>query len=214
MDRENFDKAIKEALNNVAENKKKFKQSIDLVIVLRPRKNKSEVPIDGVVSLPNKVNEIKTCAFVDKDLVVKANETFSKTVLKDDFQTFDKKSVKKLVKAYDFFFSEASIMAQMAAKFGKQLTATNKMPNPKTNTIITPASDLNSQVKKVETLVKINTKKTNAINIKIGSEDFPIEKMSENAMAVYSFIKANLLNGDAGIKHIFIKPTMGKKVLV
>ncbi len=214
MDKENVENALKEAMKEIAENKKKFKQSIDFIMVLRPRKNKSEVPIDGVISLPNKVKDIKTCAFVDKDLVVKANDAFSKTILKDDFQSFDKKTIRKLIKEHDFFFAEASIMAQMAAKFGKQLTAANKMPNPKTNTIITPASDLNVQAKKVSTIVKINTKKTNAVNVKIGNEDSPIEKTVENAMTVYSFIKANILNGDAGIKHIYLKPTMGKKVTV
>ncbi|EFD92850.1 MAG: ribosomal protein L1 [Candidatus Parvarchaeum acidophilus ARMAN-5] len=212
MDKENVENALKEVIKDLGENKKKFKQSIDFIVVLRPRKNKSEVPIDGVLSLPSAVNEIKTCAFVDKDISVKANEVFSKTILKDDFQSFDKKMIRKMIKEYDFFFAEASIMAQMAAKFGKQLTVANKMPNPKTNTIVSPSSDLKTQVKKVESMVRINTKKINAVSVKVGDEGLPSEKITENVMAVYSFIKANLLNGDAGIKHMYLKATMGKKV--
>ncbi len=212
MDKENVENALKEVIKDLGENKKKFKQSIDFIVVLRPRKNKSEVPIDGVLSLPSAVNEIKTCAFVDKDISVKANEVFSKTILKDDFQSFDKKMIRKMIKEYDFFFAEASIMAQMAAKFGKQLTVANKMPNPKTNTIVSPSSDLKTQVKKVESMVRINTKKINAVSVKVGDEGLPSEKITENVMAVYSFIKANLLNGDAGTKHMYLKATMGKKV--
>lgn len=212
MDKENVERAIQEVKKEIESNKKKFKQSIDFIVILRPRKSKSDVPIDSVLSLPNKVNEVKTCAFVDKDIVVKANTVFSKTILKDDFQSFDKKTIRKLIKENDFFFAEASIMAQMAAKFGKQLTATNKMPNPKTNTIITPASDLGAQVKKVEALVKINTKKNNSVSLKVGDEDSPAEKIVDNVMAIYSFIKANTINGDASIKHMYLKSTMSKKV--
>ncbi|MCL4391631.1 MAG: hypothetical protein M1284_01530 [Candidatus Parvarchaeota archaeon] len=214
MEKENIEKALSEVLKGIEENKKKFKQSIDFIVILRPRKNKSETPIDAVVTLPHKVREIKTCAFVDKDLITKANDAFSKTVLKDDFQTYDKKAVRKIIKGYDYFFAEASIMAQMAAKFGKQLTAANKMPNPKTNTIITPASDLKAQAKKVEALIKINTKKTNAVSTKVGEQDSPKENIMENVMAIYSFIKSNVLNGDANIKHMYLKSTMGKKIAI
>ncbi|MCL4398793.1 MAG: uL1 family ribosomal protein [Candidatus Parvarchaeota archaeon] len=214
MEKENVEKALSEVLKEIDENKREFKQSIDFITILRPRKNKSETPLDTVFTLPNTVKEIKTCGFVDKDLITKANEVFSKTILKDDFQTFDKKSIRKLIKGYDYFFAEASIMAQMAAKFGKQLTAANKMPNPKTNTIITPASDLKTQAKKVENLVKINTKKTNAVSVKVGNQDSQKERIIENVMSIYSFIKSNLLNGDASIKHMYLKPTMGKKVTI
>ncbi len=212
MEKGNVEKALVDVYKEIAENKKKFKQSIDFIVVLRPRKNKSEVPIDAVVTIPNKVNEIKTCAFVDKDMTTKASEVFSKIILKDDFQAYDKKATRKLVKEYDYFFAEASIMAQMAAKFGKQLTVANKMPNPKTNTIVTPVSDLNSQVEKVKNFIKINTKKSNAVSIKVGTEDSDKNTIIDNIMAIYSFIKANVLNGDAGIKHLYIKPTMGKRI--
>jgi ribosomal protein L1 len=214
MEKENVEKALTEVLKEIDENKKKFKQSIDFITVLRPRKNKSETPLDSVVSLPNNVREIKTCAFVDKDMITKANGVFSKAILKDDFQTFDKKAIRKLIKENDYFFAEASIMAPMAAKFGKQLTAANKMPNPKTNTIITPDMDLKAQAKKVENLVKINTKKSNAISIKVGNQDSKKENIIDNVMSIYSFIKPNLLNGDASIKHMYLKPTMGKKVMI
>lgn len=214
MEKENVEKALEEVFKEIDENQKKFKQSVDFIAVLRPRKTKSDTPIDSAVELPNKVKEVKTCAFVDKDLITKASEVFSKTILKDDFQTYEKKAIKKLIKEHDYFFAEASIMAQMAAKFGKQLTAANKMPNPKTNTILTPASDLASQVKKVETLIKINTKKNNSISVKVGDRDADKGKIIDNVMSIYGFIKSNVLNGDAGIKHLYLKPTMGKKVTI
>jgi ribosomal protein L1 len=88
------------------------------------------------------------------------------------------------------------------------------MPNPKTNTIITPDMDLKAQAKKIENLVKINTKKSNAVSIKVGDQDSKKENIVDNVMSIYSFIKTNLLNGDASIKHMYLKPTMGKKVTI
>ena len=53
MEKENVEKALTDVLKEIDENKRKFKQSIDFIMVLRPRKNKSETPLDSVLSLPN-----------------------------------------------------------------------------------------------------------------------------------------------------------------
>ena len=105
-------------------------------------------------------------------------------------------------------------MAPIAAKFGKQLTMANKMPNPRTNTIITPASDLKGQLLKVKSLVKLSNKKNNSILIKVGDQTWEDQDISKNAYFVYQTVKTGLPNGDASIKHIYLKPTMGKKVAV
>ena len=214
MDTVTIEKAIVETKQEIEKAKRKFKQSIDLVIITKPRKSKSEEAVDTLAFLPNSVNEIKTCAFVDKDMMTQATGVFSKLVSKDDFAGFDKKSVRKLVKDYDYFFAEASIMAQVAAKFGKLLTATNKMPNPKTGTIIYPSTNLKAVEEKVHFATKINTKKNNAVIVKVGDEKTDDSKIVANVNAVYSTLKSSLVNGDASIKHVYIKPTMGKLVKI
>jgi large subunit ribosomal protein L1 len=214
MDANRFADAVKKVKEQIAASKKKFTQSIDLVVILKPRKMKNEAPIDAVAYLPNKVSDIKTCAFVDKDIVTQANGVFSKVILKDDFAKYDKKSVRKLSKEYNYFFAEASIMPQAAAKFGKQLTALNKMPNPKTGTVISPASDFTASAKKITAAVRINTKKNNAVLVKVGDEKLEDSKIVENISSIYSLLKQSLGNGEADIKHMYLKPTMGEKIAV
>lgn len=212
MDTDSVKNAIKAVKENIAKEGKKFKQSIDLVIVTKSRVSKSEETIDSVLYLQHPVKDVKTCAFVDKDMVTRTVGKFSTVILKDDFKKYDKKAIRKLVKNTDFFFAEASIMAAVAASFGKSLTAADKMPNPNTNTIISPSSDLEAQLQKIKTAVKVSTKKNNSVSMKVGDQDADDSVILDNVNSAYSHIKASLLLGDAGIKHIFIKPTMGSKV--
>ncbi len=214
MDIVDIERAVVEVKQEIEKTKKKFKQSIDLVIVTKPRKSKSEEPLNSIAFLPNTVKEIKTCAFVDKDMVTQAAGIFSKVVSKDEFARYEKKSIRKLIKDYDYFFAEASIMAPIAAKFGKQLTAMDKMPSPKAGTIISPASNLKAAEEKVHSAVKINTKKNNAVSIKVGDEKAEDSKIVANVNLVYTTLKASLINGDASIKHIYLKPTMGKPIKI
>ena len=50
MEKENVEKALTDVLKEIDEKKRKVKQSIDFIMVLRPRKNKSETPLDSVLS--------------------------------------------------------------------------------------------------------------------------------------------------------------------
>ncbi len=214
MDAQNLENAVKAVKKEAEKSKKKFNQSIDLVIITKPRRAKSEEAIDTVVYLPNKVRDVKTCAFVDKDMSTQSQGVFSRLVLKDDFAKFDKKLTRKLSKEYDYFFAEATIMAPVAAKFGKQLSALSKMPNPRTGTVITPASNLKASVEKIQFATKITTKKNNAILAKIGDEKMEDSKIAGNATAIYSAVRAGFVNGEASIKRVYLKPTMGKPVAV
>lgn len=213
------EEAIKKALARLREeadkNKKKFSQSIDLVITLRASKSKAkDVPLDFVVDLPHKVRETRTCAFIDKDLQVQAAGNFSTVIAKDDLAKYDKKQVRKTIQNNDVFFAEASIMSNVAAKFGKQLAAKGKMPNPKTNTILTPASNLKNASGLVAKMIKINTSKNKAVTVKVGDQASEDKVVTENTLAVYNAIKSLLPNGDAGIKHTYLKVTMGKPVAI
>ena len=212
MEQAQIEAALSTVKGEIAEKARKFTQAIDLIIVTKPPRAKTDVKIDTVTNLPRATSVIKTCAFIDKDMSTQAGGVFDKTILKDEFGKYDKKAIKKLIKTYNFFFSEASVMAPAAAKFGKQLTAANKMPNPKTNTIIGPASDLKGIVAKVRSLVKLSTKKNNAVCVKVGDQNWNNQDISKNILFVYSAVKSALPNGDSSIKHVYIKPTMGKKV--
>ena len=72
MDANNLENAVKTVKTEAEKAKKKFTQSIDLVVVTKPRRSKGDEPVDAVVFLPNQTRDIKTCAFVDKDMSTQA----------------------------------------------------------------------------------------------------------------------------------------------
>lgn len=199
MDKSDFVNYIKRLREVLAQNKKNFTQAIDMIITL-----KKIPPIEGVLYLPHPVYTNKIAGFVDDDY--KDSKIFDFTIHKSQFNNYDKKAIKKLGKSYDIFFGESTIMPLIAAKFGKILTSYGKMPSPKYNTVFTPTSNVAEVVNKMKNAIIINSKKNNAVSIKIGDEKMSDEDLADNAMAFYSFV-ASLAN-TTNIKRIYIKGTM------
>ena len=117
--KEQLKKALDELRKN---NKRNFNQTIDLIINLKKydiRKN----PLNLFVTVPHKIKEKKICAFLEiknKNIEVITKEEFKKYS--------DKKELKKLVKKFDFFIAEASLMPKVATTFGRYLGPVGKMP--------------------------------------------------------------------------------------
>src|SRR3972149_11598321 len=113
--------------------KRKFEQSIDLLISLKgidPKKDN----IATIVFIPNKVKDKKVCGFLTK----KSDAVHTVTNL--DFPKYrDKKTLKNLVKEFDFFIAAAPLMPLVATTFGKVLGPAGKMPSPQLG--ILPSED-------------------------------------------------------------------------
>jgi len=209
----NFLEAVKKA-RDVAK-PRKFKQSFDIQIGLKKIDlTKPENQLKLIIDLPHKIRDPKICAFVDKELALKAKEVFSKVILPDEMSNYDKKSMKKLAKTYDFFVAQASLMSKVATTFGKVLGPKGKMPDPKMGAVITPNTDLQKVKDRLSNIVKVSVKKSPVINCKIGTEDMSDEDVADNAAAVYEAVKKALPLGSDQIKHVYVKLTMGKSVMV
>lgn len=209
-------KSLEEAIKKTKEsaNDRKFTQSIDLVIVLSKKSEKEKIVVDQLIRLPHRVKDVKTCVFAGDDIPSGQLAGFSKVVRADEFKDYDKKSVRKLVKGYDFFFAEASIMPQMAAKFGKNLTNAGKMPSPKTGTIIDPKMNLPATAESMKSAVRVASKKNLAVSVKAGNVNSDDGTLIDNITAVYEGVKSSLPDGENNISKVYIKSTMGKPVKV
>jgi len=118
---------LKKSLNELRKEKKRnFNQTIDLIINLKKydfRKN----PLNLFVNLPHKIKDKKICAFLE------AKNKNVETVTKEEFKRYsDKKELKELVKKFDFFIAQASLMPKVATSFGRFLGPIGKMPSPTT----------------------------------------------------------------------------------
>lgn len=194
--------------------KRKFSQSIDLVINLQNLDlKKQDHKIDLYLKLPHsKGKKSKLCIFADPQLEPKAKGVFDTIILKDDFETWkkDKKKQKNLAASHDFFVAQVEHMAKVAAAFGRVLGSRGKMPNPKAGCVV-PGSipSLEPIAKKLQDTVRLQTKNETSVKCSIGSESMKDEDIIENILAVYNTLLSNLPQEKNNIKYVAIKVTMG-----
>ncbi|HLC86946.1 MAG TPA: hypothetical protein VJH65_01555 [Candidatus Nanoarchaeia archaeon] len=186
------------------ENQRKFDQTVDLIINLQKydvRKN----PLNLFLNIPNKIKDKKIAGFLEakhKDIDTITLEQFKKYT--------DKKSIKKLVKDYDFFIAQASIMPKVATTFGRILGPVGKMPSPQLGVIVNVNDKIISELKeKINHSVKIKVKEP-SIKLPIGKESMKDEQIIENITNIYNNIVKELPRNKDNIKNIEIKFTMTK----
>jgi len=196
---------LETALNELRKDKeRKFDQSVDLIINLQKFDIKKN-PVNIFISVPHKIKEKKICAFLE----VKNKNV--DTITKSEFKKYsDKKELKKLVKKYDFFIAQASLMPLVATNFGRVLGPASKMPSPQLGILMDADDKALSELKtKINNSVRIKTKEA-SIKISVGKQSMKNEELIENIMGIYNSILKNLSKGKDNIKNIELKFTMTK----
>lgn len=196
---------LKKALNELRKEKKKnFNQTVDLIINLQKYDHKKN-PLNLFVSVPHKIKNRKICAFLE------TKNKNVETITKDEFKKYsEKKELKKLVKKFDFFIAQASLMSNVATIFGKVLGPAGKMPSPQLGIIInTDEKTINELKEKINNSIKIRIKEA-SIKLAIGKQDMKDEQIIENIFTIYNAVLKTLLRGKDNIKNIEVKFTMTK----
>lgn len=200
---------IKQALAELRKlEKRKFEQSIDLLISLKgidPKKDN----IATIALIPNKVKDKKVCGFLTK----KSNVVQTITPL--DFAKYkDKKELKNLVKNFDFFIAAAPLMPSVATTFGKILGPAGKMPSPQLGILpVENEKEIESLLERISKSIKIRVKEA-SIKTSIGKESMDDEQIISNALAVYNGLVNVLPINKDNVKKVMIKLTMSKPIQV
>ncbi|MCH8945742.1 MAG: hypothetical protein IIA85_02370 [Nanoarchaeota archaeon] len=200
-----LEKDLKKALEELRkERKRKFNQTVDLIINLQ-KYNIKKNPLNLFIQLPYKIKEKKICAFFE----VKNDNV--ETITKNDFKKYSEKTeLRKLVKRFDFFIAQASLMASVATNFGRVLGPAGKMPSPQLGILLNAEDKPIAELKeKINNSIKIRTKDS-SIKLAIGKEDMEDKKIIENILQVYNTILKSLQRGNDNIKNIELKFTMTK----
>jgi large subunit ribosomal protein L1 len=200
---------LKPALGELRKNeKRKFEQSVDLIINLKGIDTKKD-NIATIVSIPNKIKDKKICGFFTK------KSELVRTITNLDFPKYrDKKPLKALVKEFDFFIAVAPLMPAVATTFGKVLGPAGKMPSPQLG--IVPNEDekaVKQMLERIEKSIKIKVKEP-SVKIAIGKEGMSDEAISANALAVYNGLVNVLPIKKDNVKNVMIKFTMSKPLKV
>jgi len=198
---------VKKAIEELRkEEKRKFAQSVDLIVNLKGIDLKRE-NVNLIITFPHKFKDKKICAFFEQ------KSSLIPTITKPEFQRYkDKKELKELVKDYDFFIAAAPLMPAVATTFGKVLGPAGKMPSPQFGILAKESDELVKQLlERITKSLKIRLKEA-SIKISIGNEAMKDEELLENFTMAYNEIVNALPKKRDNIKNIMLKLTMTKPI--
>jgi large subunit ribosomal protein L1 len=196
---------LKKALVELRKGKeRKFDQTVDLILNLQ-KYNLKKNPINLSISVPHKIKDKKIAAFLE---IKNSNVD---TITFPEFKKYsDKKEIKKLVKKYDFFIAQASLMPKIATTFGRVLGPAGKMPSPQLGIMMNVTDKIIEDLKKkVNQTIKIKTKEA-SIKLAVGKQSMSDEDIIENVLGIYNTIIKAMPRDKENIKNIEIKFTMTK----
>ena len=194
--------------------KKKFTQSIDLVVRLREVDlKKPENRINETIALPNPPEKpLKICVIASGDLATRAKSAGADMLVgrqEMDNIAKDKKAARKLAQEYDFFIAEAPLMPLVGRALGSFLGPRGKMPTP-----VPPNAPIEQIVSNHRKMVRVRMREQPVLQCRVGTEAMADDKLAENIQAVVSRIEQKLERGFKNISEILIKGTMSKPVKV
>ena len=207
---------VARALGELRQNlvKRKFSQSIDLIVKLREVDlKKPENRINETIPLPNPPEKpLKVCVIASGDLGTRAKTAGADMLVgRNDIETLskDKKAARKLAQEYDFFIAEAPLMPLIGKALGSFLGPRGKMPTP-----VPPNAPIEQIVAAHRKMVRVRMREQQVLQCRIGTENMPDEKLAENIQAVISRIEQKLERGFKNMGEILVKSTMSKPVKI
>ncbi len=200
---------LKKALAELRKDKeRKFDQTIDLIVNLKKFDAKKET-VNLIVNVPHKIKDKKIAGFLE------TKNSKVETITLAEFKKYsDKKLLKKLVKKYDFFIAQASLMPKVATTFGRVLGPAGKMPSPQLGIMMKVDDEsIEGLKKKVNSSIKIKTKEA-SIKLAVGKQSMKDEEILENINIIYEALLKALPKNKENIKNISIKFTMTKPIKI
>ena len=207
---------IARALGELRKNltKRKFSQSIDLVVRLREVDlKKPENRINETIALPYPPEKaLKICVIASGDLATRAKAAGADILVsRQEIENLgkDKKAARKLAQDYDFFISEAPLMPLVGRALGSFLGPRGKMPTP-----VPPNAPIDQVVTNHRKMVRVRMREQPVLQCRVGTEGMSDENLVENIQAVVSRIEQKLERGFKNIGEILLKATMSKPVKI
>jgi len=194
-----------------SQKQRKFKQSVELIMVFRDIDVKKGFAINETVQLPKTLSQpASVCVVASGDLGLKAKSANADRIV-DGIEVnkigANKRESRKLINGFDFFLSDTSLMATVGKTLGQFMGPRGKMPTP-----VPFNAPIESILERFRSSIRVRLRNSLSLACKIGDETMSDEDLTANANAVISLVEKKLPSGDKNIKKIMIKTTMGKLI--
>lgn len=205
------DNLLKNMLKNARDGitKRNFTQSAELTLILKDIDIKKGFSINEVVNLPSKITKNSSvCVFASGDMGMRARKAQVDRVIEPeelDRLGTNKKDARKVVKAYDFFLADTTLMPRVGRSLGQFMGPKGKMPSP-----LPYGAPIENITERFRGSVRARAKNQLNVSAKIGDEKMEDDQLVNNALAVISAIEKKLPQGDKNIHNAIIKFTMSK----
>ena len=189
---------------------RKFKQSVEMIIVFKDIDVKKGFALNEVVQLPKTSSPATVCIMATGDMGQKAKEAKADAVVgSDELDKFaaNKRASRKFINKYDFFLADTQIMPAVGKVLGQLLGPRGKMPTP-----VPFNASIESFLQRFRSSIKVRSRASLAMSCKIGDESMENADLAINAHAVLSAVEKKLPSGEKNLKRVIIKTTMGKPV--
>jgi large subunit ribosomal protein L1 len=189
--------------------KRNFDQSVEMTIVLKDIDIKKGFTLNEVVSLANKPERLsKICVIASGDMGTRARKAqVDKVIEPEELARLgsNKREARKLVRAFDFFLADTSLMSSVGRSLGQFLGPKGKMPTP-----FSYGAPIETIAERFRGSIRIRAKNQLNLSTRIGDENMQDEDLAANAGTVISVIEKKLPQGEKNIDNAMIKFTMGK----
>ena len=199
---------IKEA--KTGSKKRKFTQSVEMILVFKDIDVKKGFALNEVVQLPKTSSPSTVCIMATGDMGQKAKAAKADAVVgSEELDKFaaNKRASRKFINKYDFFLADTQIMPVVGKVLGQLLGPRGKMPTP-----VPFNASIESFLTRFRASIKVRARASLAMSCKIGDESMDDADLAINAHAVLAAVEKKLPNGDKNMKRIIVKTTMGKPV--
>lgn len=197
---------IKEAKS--ADKERKFKQSLELIMVFKDIDVKKGFSLNETVQLPKTNSPAAVCVMASGDMGLKAKSAKADRVIDNDELNrlaANKRESRKMINSFDFFLADTKLMPVVGKVLGQILGPRGKMPIP-----VPFNAPIESFLERFRSSVRVKVKNSLSMSCKIGDETMEDSDLALNANAVVSAVEKKLPNGDKNIKRVMVKTTMGK----
>ena len=190
--------------------KRKFKQSLELIMIFKDIDVKKGFTMNETVQLPKTSSPASVCIMASGDMGLKAKTAKADKVIDGDELnqlSANKRQSRKLINSYDFFLADTKLMPVVGKTLGQLLGPRGKMPTP-----VPFNASIDSFLDRFRSSIRVKVKNSLSASCKIGDETMADSDLVANASAVINAVEKKLPSGDKNVKRILIKTTMGKIV--